>query len=133
LAEKLRAGGAGIPAFYTTHRRRHPGGRGQGRSASLTASLRAWSGPWCRRVAGEGLEGGQDGNLRVPPHRAQLQPGGGHGRQGHASSRWKRSSSTGSLDPDDVHLPGIYVHRIVRNAHPRKRIEKRTITEKAGV
>ena len=30
-------------------------------------------------------------------------------------------------------LPGIYVHRIVLNAHPEKRIEKRTITEKAGV
>ncbi len=40
---------------------------------------------------------------------------------------------TGSFDPDAVHLPGIYVHRIVLNAHPEKRIEKRTITEKAGV
>ena len=33
---------------------------------------------------------------------------------------------TGSLDPDAVHLPGIYVHRIVLNATPEKRIEKRT-------
>jgi len=40
---------------------------------------------------------------------------------------------TGSMQPDQVHLPGIYVHRIVLNAHPEKRIEKRTITEKAGV
>ena len=40
---------------------------------------------------------------------------------------------TGSIDPDAVHLPGIYVHRIVLNAHPEKRIEKRTISEKAGV
>ena len=30
-------------------------------------------------------------------------------------------------------MPGIYVHRIVLNATPEKRIEKRTITEKAGV
>jgi 3-oxoacid CoA-transferase subunit A len=30
-------------------------------------------------------------------------------------------------------LPGIYVHRLVLNKHPEKRIEKRTITEKAGV
>ena len=30
LAEKLRAGGAGIPAFFTAHRRRHAGRRGQG-------------------------------------------------------------------------------------------------------
>ena len=40
---------------------------------------------------------------------------------------------TGTFDPDSVHLPGIYVHRIVLNATPEKRIEKRTITEKAGV
>jgi 3-oxoacid CoA-transferase subunit A len=33
--------------------------------------------------------------------------------------------------PDEVHLPGIYVHRIVVNASPEKRIERRTITEKA--
>jgi 3-oxoacid CoA-transferase subunit A len=39
----------------------------------------------------------------------------------------------GELQPDEIHLPGIYVHRIVHNPHPEKRIEKRTITEKAGV
>jgi 3-oxoacid CoA-transferase subunit A len=33
---------------------------------------------------------------------------------------------TGSLDPDAIHLPGIYVHRLVLNAKPEKRIEKRT-------
>jgi len=33
---------------------------------------------------------------------------------------------TGALDPDAVHLPGIYVHRIVLNASPEKRIEQRT-------
>ena len=39
---------------------------------------------------------------------------------------------TGSLDPDAIHLPGIYVHRLVLNAKPEKRIEKRTIREKAA-
>ena len=34
---------------------------------------------------------------------------------------------TGAIDPDAVHLPGIYVHRIVLNPHPEKRIEKRTL------
>ncbi|MNO05571.1 putative succinyl-CoA:3-ketoacid coenzyme A transferase subunit A [compost metagenome] len=33
---------------------------------------------------------------------------------------------TGSLDPDDIHLPGIYVQRIVLNTTPEKRIEQRT-------
>ena len=44
----------------------------------------------------------------------------------------ERVVETGELAPDDIHLPGIYVHRIVLNATPEKRIEKRTITEKAG-
>ena len=34
---------------------------------------------------------------------------------------------TGAMDPDSVHLPGIYVHRIVVNANPEKRIEQRTV------
>jgi len=37
---------------------------------------------------------------------------------------------TGEIDPDQVHLPGIYVDRIVVNATPEKRIEQRTV--KAG-
>ena len=40
---------------------------------------------------------------------------------------------TGAMDPDQIHLPGVYVHRLVLNAHPEKRIEKRTITETSGV
>jgi 3-oxoacid CoA-transferase subunit A len=33
----------------------------------------------------------------------------------------------GAIDPDHVHLPGIYVDRIVLNPTPEKRIEQRTI------
>ena len=39
---------------------------------------------------------------------------------------------TGTFEPDSVHLAGIYVHRIVLNATPEKRIEKRTLTEKTS-
>jgi 3-oxoacid CoA-transferase subunit A len=39
---------------------------------------------------------------------------------------------TGTFDPDQVHLPGIFVHRIVLNAHPEKRIEQRTVTKAAA-
>ena len=35
----------------------------------------------------------------------------------------------GSFDPDQVHLPGIYVDRIVVNATPEKRIEQRTVRQ----
>jgi 3-oxoacid CoA-transferase subunit A len=34
---------------------------------------------------------------------------------------------TGALDPDQIHLPGIYVKRLVLNAAPEKRIEQRTV------
>jgi len=34
----------------------------------------------------------------------------------------------GALDPDHVHLPGIYVDRIVHNPNPEKRIENRTVS-----
>ena len=36
---------------------------------------------------------------------------------------------TGELDPDQIHLPGIYVHRIVLNENPEKRIEQRTVRQ----
>jgi 3-oxoacid CoA-transferase subunit A len=38
----------------------------------------------------------------------------------------ERIVELGELAPDDIHLPGIYVHRIVHNPTPEKRIEKRT-------
>jgi 3-oxoacid CoA-transferase subunit A len=34
---------------------------------------------------------------------------------------------SGSLDPDQVHTPGIYVHRVFKGANFEKRIEQRTI------
>ncbi|MNG23611.1 putative succinyl-CoA:3-ketoacid coenzyme A transferase subunit A [compost metagenome] len=39
---------------------------------------------------------------------------------------------TGALDADQIHLPGIYVQRIVVNPNPEKRIEQRTISATAG-
>ena len=33
----------------------------------------------------------------------------------------------GTFEPENIHLPGIYVHRIVINATPEKRIEQRTV------
>ncbi len=35
----------------------------------------------------------------------------------------------GQLDPDEIHTPGVFVHRIVLNANPEKRIEQRTTRE----
>ena len=38
----------------------------------------------------------------------------------------------GAIDPDQVHLPGIYVDRIVHNPHPEKRIEQRTVRKRGA-
>ena len=38
----------------------------------------------------------------------------------------------GTIDPDQVHLPGIYVDRIVLNATPEKRIEQRTVRQEGN-
>lgn len=37
---------------------------------------------------------------------------------------------TGELDPDEIHTPGIFVQRLVVNAHPEKRIEQRTLSSR---
>jgi len=37
---------------------------------------------------------------------------------------------TGEIDPDQVHLPGIFVHRIVHNPNPEKRIAQRTTRQR---
>ena len=37
----------------------------------------------------------------------------------------------GEIDPDDIHLPGIYVNRIVVNGSPEKRIEQMTLKVEA--
>jgi 3-oxoacid CoA-transferase subunit A len=35
----------------------------------------------------------------------------------------------GQLNPDEIHTPSVFVHRIVLNATPEKRIEQRTVRE----
>jgi 3-oxoacid CoA-transferase subunit A len=132
LAEKLRAGGAGIPAFFTK--------TGVGTVVAEGKELREFGGE--TYVMERALV--PDVAL-VKAHRAD--------RSGNLQFRYTARNfnpavamagkvtvveveeivETGAMAPDAVHLPGIYVHRIVHNPTPQKRIEKRTITEKAGV
>ena len=97
LAEKLRAGGAGIPAFFTA--------TGVGTIVAEGKELREFDGrdlrdgalAGARRVAGQGLTGRHVGQPALPPDGAQLQPGRGHGRQDlHRRGRgasWRSASS----------------------------------------
>jgi 3-oxoacid CoA-transferase subunit A len=132
LAEKLRAGGAGIPAFYTR--------TGVGTQVAEGKETREFDGhvyvmeralvPDVSLV--KAWKADKSGNLVFRRTARNFNPAVAMAGK-ITVVEVEEIVETGSFDPDAVHLPGIYVHRIVLNAHPEKRIEKRTITEKAGV
>jgi hypothetical protein len=93
LAERLRAGGAGIPAFFTRTGYGTIVAEGKETREFDGHHVRAGNRAQGRRVAGEGVEGGQGRQPRVPQDRAQLQPGL---RDGGRSASPKSSSSSRS-------------------------------------
>ena len=132
LAEKLRAGGAGIPAFFTK--------TGVGTLVAEGKELREFDGetyvmerslvPDVSLVKAAVAD--KSGNLRFNLTARNFNPAVAMAGK-ICVVEVEKIVEVGELKPDDIHLPGIYVHRIVLNATPEKRIEKRTITEKAGV
>jgi 3-oxoacid CoA-transferase subunit A len=132
LAEKLRAGGAGIPAFFTK--------TGVGTLVAEGKETREFDGsvyvmerallPEVSLV--KAYKADKSGNLVFRRTARNFNPAVAMAGK-ITIVEVEELLEIGELDPDSVHLPGIYVHRIVVNAHPEKRIEKRTITEKAGV
>ena len=130
LAEKLRAGGAGIPAFFTK--------TGVGTIVAEGKELRDFDGetyvmerslvPEVALVKAHVAD--RSGNLRFRLTARNFNPAAAMAGK-ICIVEVEHLVETGALLPDDIHLPGIYVHRIVVNAHPEKRIEKRTLTEKA--
>ena len=126
LAEKLRAGGAGIPAFYTR--------TGVGTLVAEGKESREFDGhryimerSLVPDVAlGKAWKADQSGNLIFRRTARNFNPA--VIMAGKVSVvEVEEIVPTGTFDPDAVHLPGIYVHRLVLNAAPEKRIEKRTI------
>ena len=132
LAEKLRAGGSGIPAFFTK--------TGVGTSVADGKELRDFDGetyvmerslmPDVSLVKAQIAD--KSGNLRFNLTARNFNPAVAMAGK-ICIVEVEKIVELGELAPDDIHLPGIYVHRIVLNATPEKRIEKRTITEKTGV
>jgi 3-oxoacid CoA-transferase subunit A len=126
LAEKLRAGGAGIPAFFTK--------TGVGTVVADGKELREFDGetyvmerallPDVALVKADVAD--RSGNLRFNLTARNFNPAAAMAGKV-CIVEVEKIVETGELAPDDVHLPGIYVHRIVLNAAPEKRIEKRTI------
>jgi len=130
LAEKLRAGGAGIPAFFTK--------TGVGTLVAEGKELREFDGQTYvmeRSLVPEvslvkAWKADESGNLQFRLTARNFNPAVAMAGKT-TIVEVEEIVPIGSLEPDSIHLPGIYVHRIVLNAHPEKRIEKRTITEKA--
>lgn len=126
LAEKLRAGGAGIPAFYTKTGYGTKVAEGkpvaefdgqmyvQERSLKADVALvKAW-------------KGDRAGNLVYRMTSRNFNPV--VATAGKVTvAEVEHLVETGDLDADQIHTPGIYVQRIVLNATPEKRIEQRTI------
>ncbi|MCQ4310338.1 CoA transferase subunit A [Pseudomonas stutzeri] len=126
LAEKLRAAGSGIPAFYTR--------TGYGTLIAEGKETRQFNGDWY--VMEESLpadialvkayKADKAGNLVFNKTARNFNP--------LAAMAGKvcvvevdELVETGELDPDQIHLPGIYVQRIIHNPNAEKRIEKRTV------
>jgi 3-oxoacid CoA-transferase subunit A len=132
LAERLRAGGAGIPAFFTA--------TGVGTLVAEGKEIREFDGrkyvmerslvPDVALVKAHVAY--KSGNLRFRLTARNFNPAAAMAGKV-CVVEVERLVETGELAPDDIHLPGIYVHRIVHNPNAEKRIEKRTITETKGV
>lgn len=125
LAEKLRAGGAGIPAFFTK--------TGVGTLVAEGKELREFDGetyvmeralvPDVALVKAHIAD--KSGNLRFNLTARNFNPAAAMAGKV-CIVEVEQIVEVGELAPDDIHLPGIYVHRIVHNPNPEKRIEKRT-------
>jgi len=125
LAEKLRAGGAGIPAFFTK--------TGVGTMVAEGKELREFDGetyvmerslvPDVSLVKAHTAD--KSGNLRFRLTARNFNPAVAMAGKV-CIVEVENIVEVGELAPDDIHLPGIYVQRIVHNPTPEKRIEKRT-------
>ena len=128
LAERLRAGGAGIPGFYTRtgvgtviaegKEQKDFDGKTYILERGIVADLalvKAWKGDthgnliYRRTARNFNPNAATCGKITVAEIEELVQPG--------------------ELDPDAIHTPGIFVHRLVHVANPIKRIEKRTTRE----
>jgi 3-oxoacid CoA-transferase subunit A len=126
LAEKLRAGGAGIPAFFTK--------TGYGTVVAEGKETRQFDGEWYVMEKAlkadislvKAWKADTAGNLiyrktarNFNPMIAAAAP--------LCVAEVEEVVEAGQLDPDQIHTPGIYIKRLVHNPNPEKRIEQRTL------
>lgn len=126
LAEKLRAGGAGIPAFYTRtgfgtkvaegKETRKFGEHEYVLEHSLTSDI----------ALVKAYKADKSGNLIFRKTARNFNPECAMAGK-ITIAEVEELVEVGELEADQIHLPGIYVQRIVVNANPEKRIEQRTV------
>jgi 3-oxoacid CoA-transferase subunit A len=126
LAERLRAGGAGIPAFFTATGYGTVVAEGKetrefdGKHYVLETALRA------DVSLVKAWKADTSGNLVFRKTARNFNPACAMAGKV-CVAEVEELVDVGSIDPDQVHLPGIYVDRIVVNPTPEKRIEQRTV------
>ena len=126
LAEKLRSGGAGIPAFFTQtgvgtliaegKEVRDFNGRPHTLEMSLTADI----------ALVKAYKADKAGNLVFRKTARNFNPDCAMAGR-FTIAEVEQVVEIGEIDPDDIHLPGIYINRVVLNATPKKQIEQLTI------
>jgi 3-oxoacid CoA-transferase subunit A len=129
LAEKLRAGGSGIPAFFTK--------TGVGTIVAEGKDVREFDGEQYvmerSLVADVSLVkayiADKAGNLIYNKTARNFNPNVAMAGK-ITVVEVEKLVEVGELDPDQIHTPSIFVHRIVVNPNPEKRIEQRTIRAK---
>ncbi len=128
LAERMRAGGAGIPGFYTK--------TGVGTVIAEGKESKIFNGE--EYILEEGIfadmsivkawKADETGNLVFRKTARNFNPPAATcGKI--CIAEVEEIVPVGSIDPDHVHLPGIYVHRLIQGEH-EKRIEQRTTRQK---
>lgn len=128
LAERMRAGGAGIPGFYTQ--------TGVGTQIAEGKEVKTFHGK--EYILEEGIfadlsivkawKADDTGNLIFRKTARNFNPPAAMcGRV--CVAEVEEIVPRGSIDPDHIHLPGIYVHRLIQGAH-EKRIEQRTVRKR---
>ncbi len=130
LAERMRAGGAGIPGFYTK--------TGVGTQVAEGKEVKAFDGEDYILERGiradlsiiKGWKADEAGNLMFRKTARNFnQPAATCGRI--CVAEVEEIVPVGSLDPDCIHLPSIYVKRMILGAPYDKKIEFRTVRERA--
>jgi 3-oxoacid CoA-transferase subunit A len=126
LAERLRAGGAGIPGFYTKTgfgtivAEGKPVMEFDGQKYILERAIKA------DVSLVKAWKGDKAGNLIYRMTARNFNPMVATAGK-ITVAEVEHLVEVGDLDPDQVHTPGIFVQRIVHNPHPEKRIEQRTV------